>query len=83
LIPTSRSGALNVARKLLRGFAGAPDARRHAQTLYSELAHADGWSPMEEKAILALGAWLQTRPGLGELKAGCEKTLAQLQTARG
>jgi hypothetical protein len=81
-MPTSRSGALDAARKLLRGFAGAPDPRRHAQTLYSELTHAEGWSAAEEEMILSLGAWLRARPNLAELKVGCEKTLAKLQPSR-
>jgi hypothetical protein len=82
LMPTSRSGALDAARKLLRGFASAPDPRRHAQALYSELTHAEGWSAAEEQAILSLGAWLQARPNLGDLKLRCEKTLAELHPRR-
>lgn len=78
LTPTRRGAALQACRRLLRGFAGAPDPRRHAQTLYAELTHAEGWSAKEEQLILALGAWLQDRPELAELRAGCETCLARL-----
>ena len=75
---TSRGEAMSAAKKMLRGFAGAPDARRHAQTLYSEIARADGWSKAEQDLIVAMGAWLQSRPSLGELKPRCEQLLARL-----
>lgn len=75
----SRGEALANARKLLRGFAGAPDPRRHAQKLFSELAHADGWSGAEQPIILGFGAWLQTRPNIAELKPRCEQVLAKLK----
>jgi hypothetical protein len=73
-----RSEALAAARKLLRGFSAAPDARQHAHKLHSELARAHGWSPAEEARILALGAWLQTRPDLTLLKSQCSAILAKL-----
>jgi hypothetical protein len=75
---TGRGEALSAARKMLRGFAGAPDARRHAQTLYSEVARADGWSKTEQDQIIAMGIWLQSRPGLGELKVRCEQLITHL-----
>lgn len=75
---TGRLEALGAARKLLRGFSGAPDPRRHAQTIYSGLARSEGWSAAEEAAILELGQWLQTRPGIGDLKPGFERLLAKL-----
>lgn len=74
----SRGEAYANARKMLRGFAGAPDPRRHAQKLFSELAHGEGWTASEEAAITALGQWLQGRPNLGELKSHCEGVLAKL-----
>ena len=79
---TGRGLALSAARKMLRGFAGAPDVRRHAQNLYSEIARADGWSQAEQDQIIAMGVWLQSRPGLGELKPRCEQLLARLASER-
>jgi hypothetical protein len=73
-----RGEAMSAARKLLRGFSGAPDVRRHAQTLYSEIARADGWSKAEQEQIIALGVWLQGRPSLGDLRPRCEQLLARL-----
>jgi len=75
----TRDEALYSARKMLRGFAGAPDARQHAKRVYSELVHASGWSPTEEADILALGAWLQTRPSEGALKTRCAELLTRLR----
>lgn len=75
---TSRGEALAAVRKMLRGFAGAPDARRHAQSLYSELVRAEGWSKAEQDLIVAMGVWLQGRPGLGELKPRCEQLVGRL-----
>jgi len=75
---TSRGQALASARRLLRGFASAPDPRRQAHALYSELVHAEGWATAEEQLIVSLGAWLQGRPGLPELRSRCEQTLKQL-----
>ncbi|WP_165832357.1 hypothetical protein [Caulobacter radicis] len=74
----SRSEALGAARRLMRGFAGAPDPRRHAQQFYGVLVHADGWSKTEQALIVSLGAWLNQRPSVGELKPRCEVTLEQL-----
>lgn len=74
----SRGEALQVARKMLRGFASAPDPRQHAHRLYSELIHADGWSTREEAAIVALGAWLNGRPNHELLKPHCAALLARL-----
>lgn len=75
---TSRAEALSVVRRMLRGFAGAPDARRHAQSLYSELVRAEGWSRGEQDLIVALGVWLQGRPSLSELKPRCEQLVGRL-----
>lgn len=78
MFSTSRAEGLSAARRLLRGFAGAPDPRRQAQQFYSALTHAEGWSKAEEGLILELGAWLQSRPALGELKARCEALAKRL-----
>jgi hypothetical protein len=78
LVAISRGEALQVARKMLRGFPGAPDPRRHAHRLYSELVHAEGWSTREEAAIVALGAWLDERPNHDLLKPRCADLLGRL-----
>jgi hypothetical protein len=75
----NRDEALHTARKLLRGFSGAPDPRQHAHRLYTTLVHADGWSGTEQAAIVELGAWLQTRPVHALLKSRCSAVLAQFQ----
>jgi hypothetical protein len=76
---SGRNEALAAARKLVRGFAGAPDPRKHAHRIFSELSHAEGWTAQEQALVAELGAWLQDRPNLGELKARCEATLARLR----
>lgn len=78
LVAIGRGEALQVARKMLRGFSGAPDPRQHAYRLYSELVHAEGWSAGEEAAIVALGAWLNERPSQDLLKPRCAALLAKL-----
>lgn len=75
---TTRQEALVKARRLVRGFASAPEQRRHAQQIYGALVHAEGWSPAQEALILELGAWLQGRPSLGELKPRCDTALDKL-----
>lgn len=74
----NRSEALGAARRLMRGFAGAPDPRRHAQQFYGVLVHAEGWSKLEQDLIVALGIWLAERPNVNELKKRCDETLQQL-----
>lgn len=78
MIAMTRSEALGATRRLMRGFAGAPDARRHAQQFYGALVHAEGWSRGDQELILALGAWLAERPNVNELKKRCEATLEKL-----
>ncbi len=75
----TRGEAVAVGKRLLRGFAGAPDPRRHAQTLYAELARAEGWSENELDLINGLGAWLKARPSVAELKPRCEHVMAALR----
>jgi len=75
---TTRAEALVTARRLLRGYASAPDPRRQIQQLYSALVHGEGWAANHEAQILAFGTWLQTHPSLGELKPRCEALLTKL-----
>ena len=78
MIAMNRSEALGAARRLMRGFAGAPDARRHAQQFYGALVHAEGWNKGEQALIVALGIWLGERPSVNELKKRCDETLVKL-----
>jgi hypothetical protein len=75
---TTRAEALTTARRLLRGYASAPDPRRQVQSLYSAMVHGEGWAKHEETEILAFGVWLQGHPTLGELKPRCEALLNKL-----
>lgn len=78
MFKTTRAEALVTARRLLRGYASAPDPRRQIQQLYSALVHGEGWAASHEAQILAFGAWLQTHPSLGELKPRSEALLGKL-----
>ena len=73
-----RGEALVAARKLLRTFASAPEPRAQANRIFSELAHAEGWTKAQEAEIARFGAWLTDRPPLAELKARSEQVLARL-----
>jgi hypothetical protein len=74
----SRDGALSASKKLLRTFASAPDSRRHARMIYSELSGAEDWTQAEQKEIDALGAWLHSLPSIGDLKPRCALIVAKL-----
>ena len=78
MFKTTRAEALIIARRLLRGYASAPDPRRQIQNLYSAVIHGEGWSSREETEILAFGSWLQGHPSLVELKPRCEALLSKL-----
>lgn len=75
----SRFEDLASARKLVRTFATAPNPRRQARSIHSELAHWDGWTGPEREQIDALGAWLADDPNLAELRPRCEQILAKLR----
>src|SRR4051812_37447473 len=60
----SRQQSLVDARRLMRTFASAPDARRRAQAVISELRHGEGWAPAAQQAIAATDTWLSTSPPL-------------------
>ncbi|MDP1598563.1 hypothetical protein [Phenylobacterium sp.] len=74
----SRGEALQTANKLRRTMGSAPDPRRQAQTIYSELARVEDWSASDQRHILAFGQWLATRPPLNALKAKAEGLLEGL-----
>lgn len=73
-----RQHALAAARKLVRTFASAPDARRRAQAIVSELRHADEWSAPEQREIEALDLWLRGAPPLNELQPRCQAAVSRL-----
>ena len=78
MFKTTRQEAIASARRLVRGFASAPEPRRHAQQVYGALVHAEGWSSAQEALILEFGAWMRSHPNLGELKPRCEAILGKL-----
>ncbi len=75
----SRQQALVAARKLVRTFASAPDAKRRAQTVLSELKRAEGWSAADQREIDAADAWLRGGPSVSGLEAGLRGLLARLE----
>jgi hypothetical protein len=75
---TTRAEALVTARRLLRGYASAPDPRRKVQQIYSALAQGEGWVGRQQADIQTFGSWLQGHPNLGELKARTEVLLSKL-----
>lgn len=75
----SGDAALTVAKRLLRTFASAPDPRRQARMIYSELAGGEGWKKAEREAIDALGVWLQGQPLIADLKPRCAEVLTKLE----
>jgi hypothetical protein len=66
------------ARKLVRTFASAPDARRRAQAVISELKRAEGWSVSARNAIAAADAWLAAGPPMSELEGRLRDLLTRL-----
>jgi hypothetical protein len=74
----SRQEALAEARRLLRTFGSAPDARRRAQAVLSELKHADGWSSSQQEKIAAADSWLQGAPALTALEPRLRALLTSL-----
>ena len=75
----SRQQALVDARKLVRTFASAPDGRRRAHAVMSELRHAEGWNPAQARDIAAVEAWLQTHPPVSTLEARLRALLKGLE----
>jgi hypothetical protein len=75
---TTRAEALVTARRLLRGYASAPDPRRQVQQIYGALVHGEGWAARQEAEILAFGTWLHGHPSLGELKGRSEALLSKI-----
>ena len=74
----TRQQALVDARKLVRTFASAPDSRRRAQAVISELKRADGWSVSARNAIAAADDWLATGPPMSGLEPRLRDLLTRL-----
>lgn len=74
----SRQHALSEARKLVRTFASAPDPRRRAQAVLSELKHAEGWPPPARLKISDTDTWLSGAPSLATIEPRLRALLAEL-----
>ncbi|TAJ72151.1 MAG: hypothetical protein EPO51_08520 [Phenylobacterium sp.] len=74
----SRQQALVEARKLVRTFGSAPDPRRRAQAVVSELRRAEGWPPAAQHEIAAADAWLKAAPAATALEPRLRALLALL-----
>jgi hypothetical protein len=75
----SRGEALAAVSKLLRTLSSAPDPKLRARAIYTELVHAEGWTPREREAIGAFGDWLVDYPSISEIKLRCEQLLGTLR----
>ncbi len=74
----TRDECLSTARKLLRTFGSAPDARRRAQEIFQALSRCSALSIAERGEVQTFGQWLAGKPSTGELKPRCESLLAGL-----
>lgn len=74
----SRQQALAEARKLVRTFGSAPDPRRRAQAVLSELKRVDGWTSAGLSDIAAVDAWLQSAPSVTALEPRLRALLEKL-----
>lgn len=77
---TSHHEALAKARKLIRSFQSAPDPRRRARDVLSELSRAEGWDPRARREIAAVEAWLQSLPSEPELGGRLKALLVRLES---
>lgn len=73
-----RRQALADARKLLRSFASAPDMRRRAAAVFSELRRAEDWSRAKAQAIADVDSWLRDTPSVVALEPRLRALLARL-----
>jgi hypothetical protein len=73
-----RLEALAEARKLVRTFGSAPDARRRAQAIMSELKRADGWTAAARQEIDATDAWIRAGVSASALEPRLRALLARL-----
>lgn len=75
----SHHEALAQARKLFRTFQSAPNPRRRAQDVLSELSRAEGWGPRARREIAEAETWLQSLPSELELRSRLKALLAKLE----
>lgn len=73
-----RSEALVQARKVCRTIASAPLPQARAREFFQILVRAEGWTAAQQRNIVELGGWLETRPAPGALRQRCEQLLAAL-----
>lgn len=78
----SRQHALSEARKLVRTWASAPDAKRRAQAVLSELKRAEGWSADAQREIDATDNWLREGASVSALEARLRALLTRLANGR-
>ena len=60
-------------------FDSAPEPRRQARSICSDLARAHGWTAAEAKDIEALRVWLEELPPVAALKPRCEQVIRKLK----
>ena len=70
--------ALTSARKLVRTFGSAPDPRRRAQEVLSELKRDANWSVAAQHEIAALESWLRSVPSVDALAPRLRAVLTRL-----
>jgi hypothetical protein len=74
----NRQQTLVVARQLLRTFGSAPDPRRRAQAVMSELKLAEDWPTAGRRALDAADFWVRNHPPLSALEPRLRNLLLQL-----
>jgi hypothetical protein len=70
--------ALADARRLVRTFGSAPEPRRRAQAVLSELTRAEGWSAHQRAAIEGFRDWFRGAPAVSALEPRCRALLSAL-----
>jgi hypothetical protein len=67
----SKADLVKVARKLVRTFASAPEARRQARLIHATLLQGSPWPGSLQARLTGFGDWLESRPPVGELRLRC------------
>jgi len=76
----SKSELVIAARKLVRTFASAPDPRRQARLIHATLKASQAWPVRLQERLDQFGAWLDSHPPVGELRARSSDLVAQFPT---
>ena len=71
--------SLSAARRLLRTFPSAPDARRQARLIHRALAHG-AWPASRNDELEAFAAWLDGAPPIETLQARCAELVGALSS---